>query len=382
MGIQKIFVIYHIKTYKSPRHGKFMRVVITGVTGFIGSVLAKRLLELGHEVFGLDRHVVARSFDSLEEIRDKIKLSVCNISDYNSVRDAFEKINPDAVLHLAALSPVRLSFEHPFEFQDVNYIGTVNIAEALRELYGPQKVRLVIASTAEVYGIQNEEPFTEELKLEPSSPYAVSKAATDMYLRMLFRVYDFNGVVLRNSNTFGRRHDNGFFTEYLISKMIANEDIYIGAPDSVRDYMYVDDHVNSYILAITTPEAKGHAFNIAGDKGYTNAEWALKIAEIMNFPREKIHLGQYPPGYPYRPLASDQPYLVLNTSKAERILGWKQTVPVEEGLRKLAEDLKKKASETKTEISEEYLKQKIREVLNELEKEKNESSNGFSGQEI
>lgn len=356
-----------------------MRVVITGITGFIGSNLAEKLLEKGHEVFGFERHVVARSFDPLEKIRNKINLVVCNITDYNSVKEAFRKINPDAVLHLAAMSPVRLSFEHPFEYQETNYIGTVNIAEALRELYGPKKVRLVIASTAEVYGIQNEKPFTEDLMLEPSSPYAVSKAATDLYLRMLFRVYDFNGVVLRNSNTFGRRHDNGFFTEYLISKMIKGEDIYIGAPNSVRDYMYVDDHVNSYVLAMEKPEAKGNVFNIAGSKGYTNGEWALEIAELMNFPKEKIHLGQYPPGYPSRPITSDQPYLVLDTSKAERILGWKQKVPVKEGLKKLIEDLKDK-HKSPSGISEEYLKQKIKEVLNDFRGNKNENSNGFSGQ--
>jgi len=346
-----------------------MKVAITGITGFIGSNIARKLLKEEHEIFGLSRHVTGRALDSINEIRDKISLLSCNLTEYTSVKEALRKIEPDAVLHLGAMSPVRLSFEHPFEYQQTNYIGTINIAEALMELYGPQKVRLVVASTAEVYGIQKEKPFTEDLRLEPSSPYAVSKAAMDNYLRMLFKVYDFNGVILRNSNTFGRKNDNNFFTEYLISKMIANEEIYIGAPDSIRDYIYVDDHVNSYLLAMKIQEAKGNVFNIAGNKGYSNKEWALKIANLMNFPKEKIHFGKYPPGYPSRPIESDQPYLVLETSKAEQILGWKQTISVEEGLIKTIDYLKNKYLENKCGISEEYLKEKIKEVLINWRKE-------------
>lgn len=312
-----------------------MRSLITGITGFIGNNLARKLLEEGHEVSGFVQPVISRDFKSIEDIKGDLNLTTCDIRDYLSVRDAIKKVNPEVVFHLAALSPVRLSFEHPLEVQNSNYLGTINIAESLRDLYGPNKVRLISASTAEVYGIKKEEkPFTEDLSLEPSSPYAVSKAAMDMYLRMLNKVYDSNVVVLRNSNTFGRKHDKGFFTEYLITEMIAGKDIYIGAPDSVRDYMYVDDHVNSYLLAMNTPDAKGSVFNIGGDEGYTNKDWTLKIANLLNFPERKIHLGEYPPGYPKRPLSSDQPYLVLDTSKARKVLGWNQSVSLDEGLQR------------------------------------------------
>lgn len=311
-----------------------MRILITGITGFIGAELAHKLLKEGNEVWGIVRHVVGRSFESLEDIKDKIHLITCDITDYFSVKKAIEKANPDVIMHLAALSPVRLSFEHPFEYQKSTFLGGVNIAESIMELYGPKKVRLVVASTAEVYGIQEEKPFVEEMKLEPSSPYAVAKASMDMYMRMLSKVYDLNVVILRNSNTFGRKFDSSFFTEYLITEMLKEKDIYIGAPNSIRDYMYVDDHVKSYILAMKTSEAKGQVFNIAGGKGYSNKEWTLKIASLLKFPKEKIHFGEYPPGYPNRPLSSDQPYLVLNPSKAERILGWKQSFSPEEGLEK------------------------------------------------
>lgn len=316
---------------------KKMRVLVTGITGFIGSELAHKLVEQRHKVFGFVRHVIGRDFRSIENIKDKITLVTCDIADYTSVRNAIKKIRPDIVLHLAALSPVRLSFEHPFNYQQLNFIGTVNIAESLMELYGPDKIRLVVASTAEVYGIQDEKPFAEDLALAPSSPYAVSKAAMDMYVRMLSTVHNFDSVILRNSNTFGRKYDTSFFTEYVITTMLAGKTVYIGAPDSIRDYIYVDDHVNAYLLAMATPEAKGKVFNIAGGVGYTNRQWALKIAKAWNFDAKKVIFGKYPPGYPYRPFASDQPYLVLDSSRAKRVLGWEPKVSPEDGLKKTVE---------------------------------------------
>ncbi|MBS3070747.1 GDP-mannose 4,6-dehydratase [Candidatus Pacearchaeota archaeon] len=341
-----------------------MRVLITGITGFIGAELAHKLVEEGQEVYGFVRHVVGRDLKCLDDIKDKIKLITCDTTDYFSVRNSLKKVGPEVVFHLAALSPVRLSFEHPFDYQKNTFLGTVNIVEAILDLYGVEKVRLIVASTAEVYGIQNSmSPSTEDLRLEPSSPYAVAKASMDMYMRMLFYIYDFNGVLLRNSNTFGRKYDDSFFTEYLITEMLKGNDIYIGAPDSVRDYMYVDDHVNSYLLAMKSPNAKGQVFNIAGGKGYTNKEWTLKIAEQINFPLEKIHFGEYPPGYPSRPLKSDQPYLVLDASKAQRILGWRQTMSPEEGLRKTIDYWRSKINNSKKkEISEEAL-EKIKEII-------------------
>jgi len=340
-----------------------MKIIITGITGFIGGELARRLLEEGHEVYGFVQHVVGRTYESLEDIKDKINIITCDIRDYYSVKNAIAKVNPDVMFHLAALSPVRLSFELPFDFQSVTYMGTVNIAEALRELYGPEKVRLILASTAEVYGFQEQVPFKEDQRLEPSSPYAVAKASMDMYIRMLFKVYNFNAVLLRNSNTFGRKFDPSFFTEYVLTEMIKGNEIYIGAPDSIRDYMYVDDHVNSYLLAMSILEARGQEFNIAGGKGYTNKEWVLKIAEALNFPREKIHFGEYPPGYPNRPLKSDQPYLVLDPTKAQRILGWRQTVTPEEGLRRAIEYWKNRLAQKEMgNVSFEKL-YKIKEIL-------------------
>ena len=110
--------------------------------------------------------------------------------------------------------------------------------------------------------------------------------------------------------------------------------------------MFLTDHINSYLLSMK-PQARGQVFNISGEKGYTNKEWVFKIAELLDFNKEKIHFGKYPSGYPYRPLKSDQPYLVLDSSKAQKILGWKQTISPEDGLKKIIEYWKNKDEDKK-----------------------------------
>src|SRR5665647_1052301 len=162
------------------------RALITGIMGFIGSHLAKKLVEENVEVYGLVRRVASRNMEVIHDLLQDITLISGDVSDYVSTRNAVKTANPDVIFHLAALSPVRDSFERPFEYQQANYIGTMNIAHSLLELQDPQTRKLIAASTAEVYGLQANEPMKETLSLHPSSPYAVSKAAGDLYLRMMF----------------------------------------------------------------------------------------------------------------------------------------------------------------------------------------------------
>jgi len=309
-----------------------MKVLVTGLLGFIGSHLAERLVDDGNEVYGLVRRVANRNFESVGRIARDITLISGDITDYSSTRNAIRTAKPDVVVHLAALSPVRDSFERPFEYQQANLVGTMNVAHAMLELPDPQTRKLVAASTAEVYGLQEEKPLEETLPLKPSSPYAVSKAAGDMYLQMMFHTFDLHGSVMRPANSYGRKFDNSFLIEYLVTQMLKGEEVYIGAPDSVRDYMYVDDHVNAYMLAIKKPKADGMVFNAGTGVGVTNKSLTELIADRLGYDRKKIRLGSYPPGYPFRPIISDQPYIVLDASKIKNTLGWSPTLVLSEGI--------------------------------------------------
>lgn len=310
------------------------RVLITGITGFIGSNLAKRLVEQGHEIYGVTRHCASRSLKPIEEILKEIVLLTADIADPASILQAFQSANPDYIFHLGAITPVRLSFEKPFENEKFNYFGTMNVVHALMQLPDYEKRRLLVASTAEVYGNhgEDEKPLKETALLNPSSPYAVSKAAADMYVRMASEVYNVDGVVLRPVNTYGRRFETNFMVEYTITSMLKGEKIYVGAPESVREYLYVDDHVSGYIAAMAKGR-KGQAYNVATGKGIKNRDLVKTIAEEINYDENKVVFGSYPPGYPLRPTVSDQPYIILDPTKAKQELNWSPKVNLSEGLK-------------------------------------------------
>jgi len=310
-------------------------VLITGITGFVGSHLAAELVKKGYDVYGTVRRSASRDPRVLEKYLNDITMLTTDITNYSSVLHTLKSSKPDIVMHTAALTPVRDSFERPFEYEQTNTYGTMNVAHAMLELPDPKTRKLIFASTAEVYGIQEKEPIQEEVSLRPISPYAASKAAADIYVRMMSQTYDLNGVILRPTNTYGRKFDKSFIVEYLVTEMLKGNKVYIGAPDSIRDYMYIDDHVNAYLLAMEKEEAKGNVFNVGTGVGISNRELAEKIADKIGYNKSRISFGKYPPGYPYRPFVSDQPYIVLDSSKIRSTLGWKCTVPLDRGLDKV-----------------------------------------------
>ena len=309
-----------------------MKVLITGMLGFIGSHLAEKLVDDGYEVYGVVRRVANRNLEVIRKVLKDVTLVSGDITDYASIRNAMKTVSPDIVTHLAALTPVRDSFERPFEYQQANLVGTMNVAHAMLELPDPQTRKLAAASTAEVYGLQGKEPLKETLALRPTSPYAVSKAAADLYLQMMFHTYNLNGSVIRPTNSYGRKFDTSFIIEYLVTQMLKGEKVYVGAPDSVRDYMYVDDHVNAYLLVIKNAKANGQVYNAGTGVGISNRELAELIAQKIGYDRKKIKFGSYPPGYPFRPSISDQPYIVLDSAKIKRELNWSPKFHLSEGI--------------------------------------------------
>jgi len=316
--------------------------LITGIMGFIGSHLAKKLVEEKVEVYGVVRRVASRNMEVIRDLMEDVTIISGDVSDYVSTLNAVKTANPDVIFHLAALSPVRDSFERPFEYQQANYIATMNVAHSMLTLQDPQTRKIIAASTAEVYGMQGNNLLKETMSLHPSSPYAVSKAAGDLYLQMMFNSFSLNGTVLRPTNSYGRKFETAFMVEYLVTQMLKSKKVYIGAPDSVRDYMYIDDHVNGYLLSKSKKKANGKVYNVGTGIGVSNKELASIIADKLGFDKKNLVFGSYPPGYPYRPLVSDQPSLVMDATKIREELGWKPTVTLSEGLDKVVDYFQKK----------------------------------------
>jgi len=306
-------------------------IFVTGCTGFIGSRLTKALVDRGESVYALVRHTTHRDFASLGDSVEKVRFIEGDVTDFHSLESAVKSCAPRVVVHLAALTPVRISFDDPFPYLRVNAVGTCNMVHVLLER--APRAKLIVASSAEVYGWQPSQPTQETATLHPSSPYGVSKAAADEYVQMAMRVYDLRGVVMRCNNTYGRLQDANFFTEYLISSMLHGGPVYVGTPSHVRDYMYADDHVNAYLLAVEKDDAVGNIFNVSPGNPITNIELSHRIAQIIDY-KGKIIDSAYPPGYPRRPIYVDPEYIVLDSSNIRSKLGWKPSVTLHEGLSK------------------------------------------------
>lgn len=312
-----------------------MNVLVTGITGFIGSRLAAKLIEQGDNVYGLVRHSSERELKRLEGVVSRVHLIEGDLIRYHSVLSAVETSDPDIIFHLGALTPVRLSFDDPYPYIGTNFDGTVNLVHSI--LKQSPNTRLIVASTAEVYGWQpSGRPIPEDALLNPASPYAVTKAAADQYIQMANRIYHLRGTIMRPINSYGRIWESGFYTEYLISRMLKRETCYVGAPDSVRDYMYADDHVDAYLDVAKTEKSVGVVYNVSPGNPITNAELAKKLSAIIGF-KQKIVFGSYPPGYPQRPQSQDPAYLVLDNSRITRDVSWKPRYTLDQGLKQAIE---------------------------------------------
>jgi dTDP-glucose 4,6-dehydratase len=309
-------------------------ILLTGCTGFVGAQLTRKLQERGHTVYALIRHTTRRDLTPLGDVAASVRFIEGDITDYHSMESAVEFCCPHIVVHLAALTPVRLSFDDPLPYMRVNLLGTTILIHTVLER--APKAKVVVASSAEVYGWQPLEPTNENARLCPSSPYGVSKAAADQYVQMATQVYGLRAVILRCNNTYGRIGEPNFLTEYAINSMLKGDPVYVGTPNHIRDYMFIDDHVNAYLLAIDNDAAVGNVFNVSPGNPIANIELVKKIAALLGY-CGRIVENSYPPGYPRRPNSVDTEYIALDSSKIRSELGWRPTVSLEEGLRRTIE---------------------------------------------
>jgi len=302
------------------------RVLLTGATGFIGKELLPKLLEKGYEVHTIERYVTGRY--TLDQKNSIIK-HYASLTDYNKVRAIVKEVQPNAVMHLAAISAVSFSYDNYIEVSDVNYLGSVNLAEACRQEANNFK-QFIFAGTSEEYGLailSKDKKLTEESPLIPNSPYAVAKVAFDYYLHYMGMAYDFPYTILRPFNTYGRKDNKHFFIERTITQMLSQDKVYLGDPDAVRDWVYVDDHINAYLIALGNKKAIKQVFNICTGKGYSTKETAELIAKLTGFKGE-ILWNQTP----NRPL--DAKVLIGDNSKAKKLLGYEPKYSLGEGLKR------------------------------------------------
>jgi GDP-mannose 4,6-dehydratase len=252
-----------------------LKVLITGITGCVGSHMADYLLDKA-EIIGLKRW--RSPMDNVKHLIGKVKFYDGDLKDLSSMIDLIRTEKPDCIFHFGAQSLVPISFTMPNETIQDNVIGTLNLLEAIRfnqpnywnEDFNYYNPTIVIASSSEVYGQVSKEdiPIKETCPLRPMSPYAVSKVAEDMLGYQYFQSYGMKIIRTRLFTHTGKRrfetfHESSFAKQIVMIEKGAPLVIKVGNLDSVRTYLDVRDAVRAYWMVKDCPA--GEVYNIGGD---------------------------------------------------------------------------------------------------------------------
>jgi nucleoside-diphosphate-sugar epimerase len=248
--------------------GKWMRFLVTGGAGFIGSNTIDEMVRRGHDVVVLDDLSTGKA-TNLDQVRSKIKIILDSITNLEPLREACRGV--DCVIHLAAQTSVPRSVKDPIETNLVNVDGTLNVLVAARDA---KVKRVVFACSCAVYGITSALPIKESASLAPISPYGLSKQVGEAYGRVFQELYGLEFVSLRYFNVFGPRQDPG--SPYSSVLSIFNAALLAGTQPTIygdgeqsRDFVYVGNVVEAILLAAEGNAAPGLALNIGTGNRYT-----------------------------------------------------------------------------------------------------------------
>jgi nucleoside-diphosphate-sugar epimerase len=300
------------------------RYLITGGAGFIGSNLARYILDRGHEVTVLDNFATGKR-ENLSEIASRIALVEGDIRDSSVVSDAMAGCC--AVFHEAALGSVPRSVNDPVTSHDVNVNGTIRVLEAARTC-GIK--RIVFAASSSAYGNRAESPKHEGMDPRPISPYAASKIACEAYLQGYAASYGLETFCLRYFNVFGPRQDPFGAYAAVIPAFVSNllkgtEPVVFGDGEQSRDFCYIDNVCHANWLAANAPAAvcDGRAVNIACNQATTLNEILKQLGKLMNVEVR----ARYEPER-----AGDVKHSLADISLAKQRIGYEPQVYFEEGL--------------------------------------------------
>jgi dTDP-glucose 4,6-dehydratase len=301
-------------------------VLVTGAGGFIGSQLVEALLAEGARVRAFVRYNSRGDPGFLRllpaELSERLEVISGDLRDKSAVHDAARGC--DLVYHLGALISIPYSYHHPFEVAEVNFMGTLNVLMACREL---GVSRLVHTSTSEVYGSARRVPIDEEHPLQGQSPYSASKIGADKMAESFFCAYNLPVVTIRPFNTFGPRQSARAVIPTIIMQALVGKTIHLGNLDTTRDFTYVNDTVRGFILAGSTVGAEGGVFNLGTGTEIRIGDIAQRIALKVGHKVEIIVEPQR-----LRPEKSEVLRLISDNSLARLKLGWGPQVSLDEGL--------------------------------------------------
>ncbi len=292
------------------------KIIVTGGAGFIGSNLVDVLIDRGFEVYVIDNLAGGKK----ENVNRKAILHIADITDLKEISPIFK--NVQYVFHCAALPRVQYSIEFPSETHNANVTGTLNVLIAAHKA---KAKRVIYSASSSAYGDQDRMPLAEDMPARPKSPYGLQKHIGELYCRVWSEVYGLPTVSLRYFNVYGPRNSAEGAYALVIAKFIRqrlnNEPMTItGNGEQTRDFTNVRDVVRANILAMESSKVgKGEVINIgAGRNQAINT-----IAKLIGGP------------IAYIPARLEPKNTLADNSRAQKLLDWKPTVRIEEGIEEL-----------------------------------------------
>ncbi len=308
---------------------KNKKVLVTGAAGFIGSHLVDALIKEDCSVRGLDNLSNGKLSNLAQHEKcGNFKFIEGSILDKKTVSEAIKDV--DVIFHLACLG-VRHSIKFPFENHKVNAEGTLNLLDAA---YKEKTKKFIYCSSSEVYGTAVEVPMVEEHITYPCTVYGASKLAGETYTRAYYRTYGMNTVIIRPFNTYGpRSHHEGDAGE-LIPKSIVrafNDQpiLVFGDGSQTRDFTYVEDTAQGFIVLAKQNNCFGETFNIGNDFEVSIKEVGERIVQLVPGTKSELKCIDGRPGDVLR--------LFANSKRFRKMTGWQPKTSFEEGLQKTVE---------------------------------------------
>ena len=301
-----------------------MKALITGVSGFVGPYLVRHLVKSGFEVFGVDR--------SGKRV-DGCIVEQCDVTDSAAVSSLVGRVRPDFIFHLAGQSSVERSWKEPLLTRDVHVNGTRNLLDAV--VAAKIKPRILIVSSAEVYGVPNKIPISESHPVHPVTPYGESRVEQEQMALDYFKGRGLHIIISRSFNQTGPGQPSTFVCSDFGRQVAEAEkgikkEIVVGNLDIRRDFTDVRDAVAAYLLALEKGKP-GEIYNICSGNSYSiksildtlvsfSAAKSIKIVKAAS--KKRKH---------------DIPELVGNNSKFRETTGWQPRIPIERTLKEILE---------------------------------------------
>jgi GDP-4-dehydro-6-deoxy-D-mannose reductase len=303
-----------------------MKVLITGICGFVGGYLYRHLTQAGHTVCG-----TRIEGEKIPEHLKDIDICVLDLADKEAVGDMLKAYRPDAICHLAAQSSVAFSWKDPALTYKVNVIGTIHMLEWIRTL--GLNPRILLVGSSEEYGkvAPDEIPLAEDHPQKPGNPYAASKAGQEMLGRLYADAYGMQIVMVRAFNHTGPGQTPIFVIPdfakriAMMEKGLMPKELLVGNLEAIRDFSDVRDIVRGYGMLMEHGRA-GEVYNIGSGQGY-----AIKdlLNELLSMTEEKITVSQDP----NRMRPSDVPVLIGDISRIKEHVGWEPEISMDKTLR-------------------------------------------------